>query len=237
MLDDVPMTGSVTMRILPMRNIDAEEFAKVVRELFAQGKALGKIPGTTLTGAPQGDVGTALADDFALTVVERTNTVIVAGRDEAVALVEAMQQRLDTTDASAASAVRSYPLARAGATAVSQRLEQFFNAQAQQKNFRPEDKVRMVADDRTNTLVVSTSQRSFSVLEELLKQLDREIPADLRELKLVQLTHASATRLAPLIQQLMDSRPSQILACRPDALNHNAQRRPLHERLNRVLVV
>ncbi len=236
MLDDVPMTGSVTMRILPMRNIDAQEFATVVRELFTQGKALGKIPGTTLTGAPQGDVGTALADDFALTVVERTNTVIVAGRDEAVALVEAMQQRLDTTDASAASAVRSYPLNRAGATAVSQRLEQFFNAQAQQKNFRPEDKVRMVADDRTNTLVVSTSQRSFSVLEELLKQLDREIPADLRELKLVQLTHASATRLAPLIQQLMDSRLERVRAAEPRAADLQKVTILADEQANALLV-
>lgn len=236
MLDDVPMTGSVTMRILPMRNIDAQEFATVVRELFTQGKALGKIPGTTLTGAPQGDVGTALADDFALTVVERTNTVIVAGRDEAVALVEAMQQRLDTTDASAASAVRSYPLNRAGATAVSQRLEQFFNAQAQQKNFRPEDKVRMVADDRTNTLVVSTSQRSFSVLEELLKQLDREIPADLRELKLVQLTHASATRLAPLIQQLMDSRLERVRAAEPRAADLQKVTVLADEQANALLV-
>ncbi len=236
MLDDVPMTGSVTMRILPMRNIDAQEFATVVRELFTQGKALGKIPGTTLTGAPQGDVGTALADDFALTVVERTNTVIVAGRDEAVALVEAMQQRLDTTDASAASAVRSYPLNRAGATAVSQRLEQFFNAQAQQKNFRPEDKVRMVADDRTNTLVVSTSQRSFSVLEELLKQLDREIPADLRELKLVQLTHASATRLAPLIQQLMDSRLERVRAAEPRAADLQKVTILADEQANTLLV-
>ncbi|RLS23723.1 MAG: hypothetical protein DWH71_00100, partial [Planctomycetota bacterium] len=236
MLDDVPMTGSVTMRILPMRNIDAQEFATVVRELFTQGKALGKIPGTTLTGAPQGDVGTALADDFALTVVERTNTVIVAGRDEAVALVEAMQQRLDTTDASAASAVRSYPLARAGATAVSQRLEQFFNAQAQQKNFRPEDKVRMVADDRTNTLVVSTSQRSFSVLEELLQQLDREIPADLRELKLVQLAHASATRLAPLIQQLMDSRLERVRAAEPRAADLQKVTVLADEQANALLV-
>ena len=236
MLDDVPMTGSVTMRILPMRNIDAQEFATVVRELFTQGKALGKIPGTTLTGAPQGDVGTALADDFALTVVERTNTVIVAGRDEAVALVEAMQQRLDTTDASAASAVRSYPLNRAGATAVAQRLEQFFNAQAQQKNFRPEDKVRMVADDRTNTLVVSTSQRSFSVLEELLKQLDREIPADLRELKLVQLTHASATRLAPLIQQLMDSRLERVRAAEPRAADLQKVTILADEQANALLV-
>ena len=236
MLDDVPMTGTVTMRILPMVNIDAEEFARVIRELFEQGKALGKIPGTTLTGAPQGDVGKALADDFALTVVERTNTVIVAGRDEAVALVEAMQQRLDTTDASPSSAVRSYPLARAGATTVSQRLEQFFNAQAEQKNFRPEDKVRMVADDRTNTLVVSTSQRSFSVLEELLKQLDREIPADLRELKLLQLSHASATRLAPLIQQLMDSRLERVRASEPRAADLQKVTVLADEQANALLV-
>ena len=217
MLDDVPMTGAVTMRILPLQNIDADEFSRVVRELFAQGKALGRVPGTQLVGAPQGDVGKALTDDFALTVIERTNTVVVAGRDEAVALVEALQQRLDSEDASPASGVRSYQLARAGATGITQRLQQFFDAQAQQKNFRPEDKVRIVADDRTNTLVVSTSNRSFTILEELLKQLDREVPADLRELKVVELEHASASRLAPLVQQLMDSRLDRLRAVEPRA--------------------
>jgi type II secretory pathway component GspD/PulD (secretin) len=55
------------------------------------------------------------------------------------------------------------------------------------------------------------------ILEELLKQLDREIPADLRELKLVQLEHASSTRLAPLIQQLMDSRLDRLKAVEPRA--------------------
>lgn len=236
MLDDVPMAGAVTMRILPLRNLDAEEFARVVRDLFQQGKALGRIPGTDLVGAPQGDVGKALADEFALTVIERTNTVVVAGRDEAVALVEAMQQRLDAEDASPAASVRSFSLARAGASSVAQRLRQFFEAQAQQKGFRPEDRVRIVADDRTNTLVASTSHRSFAILEELVRQLDREMPADLREVRMVDLQHASATRVAPLIQQLMDSRLERLRAVEPRAADLQKATVLADEQSNALLV-
>ncbi|MBL9141761.1 MAG: hypothetical protein JNK53_07840, partial [Phycisphaerae bacterium] len=96
MMDDVPLTEAVTMRIFPMVNLPAADFARVVRELFAQGKALGKLPGAELQGVPQGEVGRALLDSVAITVIDRTNTVVVAGREESVALVEVMQQRLDS---------------------------------------------------------------------------------------------------------------------------------------------
>ena len=145
------------------------------------------------------------------------NALIVVSTPANVEIVRELVRLLDVEAASPAASVRSYPLARAGATAVAQRLTQFFDEQAQAKAIRAEDKVRILPDERTNSLVVSTSGRSFAILEELLKQLDREIPADLRELKLIQLTHASATRLAPLVQQLMDSRQDRLKAAEPRA--------------------
>ncbi|MFO0961345.1 MAG: secretin N-terminal domain-containing protein [Phycisphaerales bacterium] len=343
MLDDVPLTEAVTMRIMPLENIEAQDFARVVRELFQQGKALGKTPGQAVEGVPEGDVGRALLDSVAITVIDRTNTVVVAGREATVALVEAMQQRLDSAkqtgtvepqlvqlryadakelaatldavlvqgqagapaagpmqkqvarlrmlaareegkpevlesdiftpmgrtliraeeslnalivvstpaniatirelvrmldveQASPAASVRTYPLQRAGATAVTQRLQSFFEAQAQAKAIRPEDRVRILPDERTNSIVVSTSSRSFAILEELLKQLDREIPADLRELKLVSLEHASATRVAPLVQQLMDSRLDRLRAVEPRAADLQKVTVLADERSNTLLV-
>ncbi len=343
MLDDTPLTEAVTLRIMPLENIEAQDFARVVRELFLQGKALGKMPGAAIDGVPEGDVGRALLDAVAITVIDRTNTVVVAGREATVALIEAMQQRLDnakqtgtvepqiitlkyadakdlaaTLDAvlvqgqatgpvagpmqkqvarlrmvaereagklevvesdiftpmsrtliraedsmnalvvvstpanlatirelvrmldveaaSPAASVRTYPLVRAGATAVSTRLQAFFEQQAQAKAIRPEDRVRILPDERTNSLVVSTSGRSFAILEELLKQLDREIPADLRELKLIALEHSSATRLAPLIQQLMDSRLDRIRAVEPRAADLQKVTILADERANTLLI-
>jgi type II secretion system protein D len=344
MLDDVPLTESVTLRIMPMENIPAADFARVVKDLFAQGKALGKLPGAEMQGVPEGDVGHALLDSVAITVIDRTNTVVVAGREESVALVEAMQLKLDnakqtgwvepriiklryaaasdlaqTLDAvlvqgqtnlpdagpmqkqvarlrtvqqlengapgqviesdvftpmsrtliradetlnalivvstennlatveqlvrmldveaaSPAASVRTYPLARAGAGSTAQRLTAFFEQQASAKAIRPEDKVRILPDERTNSIVVSTSAKSFAVVEELLKQLDREIPADLRELKTIQLTNASSNRLAPLIQQLMDARLDRLRAVEPRAADLQKITVLSDERANMLLI-
>ena len=344
MMDDVPVTDAVTMRIFPMENIPAADFARVVRELFQQGKALGKLPGAALEGVPEGDVGKALLDSLAITVIDRTNTVVVAGREESVALVEALQMKLDNSQqtgwveprvihlryaaaadlaatldavlvqgqtnlpdagpmqkqvarlrtvqqregggngqviesdvftpmsrtliradeaqnalivvstpanlatvqelvrmldveaASPAASVRTYPLARAGATATAQRLTQFFEQQAQSKAIRPEDRVRVLPDERTNSLVVSTSGKSFAVVEELLKQLDREIPADLRELKTLTLANASANRVAPLVQQLMDARLDRLRAVEPRAADLQKVTVLSDERSNTLLI-
>lgn len=344
MLDDVPVTGAVTMRIFPMANLPAADFARVVRELFAQGKALGKLPGAELQGIPEGEVGRALLDSVAITVIDRTNTVVVAGREESVALVEVMQKRLDsgtqtgwvepriiqlrhaaaadlalvldavlvqgqtnlpdagpmqkqvarlrtvqqrengsperviesdvftpmsrmviradeTTNslilvsteanlatmeqlvrmldveaASPAASVRTYPLERAGATATAQRLATFFEQQAQAKAIRPEDRVRVLPDERTNSLIVSTSGKSFAIVEELLRQLDREVPADLRELKTIQLANASANRVAPLVQQLMDARLDRLRSVEPRAADLQRVTVLADERSNTLLV-
>ena len=69
---------------------------------------------------------------------------------------------------------------------------------------RPEDRVIVQADERSNAIIVTTSPRSFAVLEGLLRTLDSEIAPDLREIRGIEVKHASATRLARLVQELMD---------------------------------
>ncbi|MHC4833385.1 MAG: secretin N-terminal domain-containing protein, partial [Planctomycetota bacterium] len=95
MLDELPLTSAVAVQFLPLEHIAAAEFARLVRELFQQGATVGRIPGTDREGVPAGAVGPALLEPVAMTVDERTNTVIVAGREEAVALVEVLKQRVD----------------------------------------------------------------------------------------------------------------------------------------------
>ncbi|MHC4320002.1 MAG: secretin N-terminal domain-containing protein [Planctomycetota bacterium] len=96
LFDELPITDGVTVQLFPLANIAADQFARIVRELFAQGKRLGAVPGTNLEAVPGGMAGRALLDEVAISVDERTNTVIVAGKQDAVALVEVLYRRIDS---------------------------------------------------------------------------------------------------------------------------------------------
>lgn len=97
MLDTLPVGDAVTIRIFHLSNTAASTVERIVRQLFAQGDVIRRTPGTTIQGIPSTETGRALAGDVAVTVDERTNAVIVAGREQAVALVEVLINQLDST--------------------------------------------------------------------------------------------------------------------------------------------
>jgi len=322
MLDELAVTTTVTVQLFPLENIAASQFATIVREMFAQGKALGRVPGTNRQAMPGGIAGRALLDEVAISVDERTNTVIVAGKEEAVALVDVLSQRIDSdmaagwveprllplrfadaTDlaetlqailvegtrdlpqamplqrqvarlrmariddtggrvleadvftpmsrliirpepqlnalmlvgtpanidvvaelvemldveaASPSAVVRVYPIEHASAARLATVIARLFDEQVQSKAIRPEDRVVVQAEERTNALIVTTSPRSFAVLESLLRTLDAEVAPDLREIRRIAIENASATRLAAMIQELMDARLERLRRVQPE---------------------
>jgi type II secretion system protein D len=95
LFDQLPITDAATVQLFPLQNIAAEQFSRIVREIFAQGKQLGRTVITNVPGVPEGAVGKALLNTVAISIDERTNTVIVAGSEDAVALVDVLAKRLD----------------------------------------------------------------------------------------------------------------------------------------------
>ncbi len=331
LFDRLPVTDAVTIQIFPLSNISAQMMMNIAADLFAQGEALSQQPGTKIKGEPTSEVGIALLDNVAMTIDERTNTLIVAGRDESLALVTVLVNKLDhnlsakwveprvipvrfadaetlaetlydvlvkgrsntantgaiqrqvarlrilrsrpdhlpndidpgtmyadadifvpmtqlliraesqlnallvvgTPDniniinelvemldipaASPSATVRIYTLKHASAGRVAAIVRNLFDQQIQTKAIRAEDKVIVQPDERTNALVVTTSTRSFAVLESLLESLDAERSPDLREIRIIYLTNASATLVAPRIQQLMDARLERMRSVAPEA--------------------
>lgn len=314
-LDALPIGDAVVVRLFPLSNASASRMRSIVEELFRRGDALRRLPGTQRLGEPSTTAGKALAGDIAITVDDRTNTLVVAGREESVAFVEVMLRELDSEQASkwieptiitlkhadpvrlrdtlrrvlteaastspelvglqrqfgrlrvlrqgkelkdpaarieadlfapitglviepestlnalivvgspanvqavkelaaqldveaaaASNTVRTYPLVHAAADRVAQIVGDLFRQRQQDPSTRPEDRVIVNADLRTNALVVSTSPRSFGVLEPLLKTLDRETVDFSVGLHLIAVEGASATILAPKIDRLMGDR-------------------------------
>ncbi len=332
-LDTVPLLDGLTVQILPLQNIQAADFVRIARDLFQQGRNLGRVPGSDLSGVPGGTVGRALLDEVAISVDARTNTVVVAGTEDAVALVEVLGQRLDadvstgwveprilvlrhadaaelagvlqevlvdgvgstqagplreqvgrlrmlrrgaeggepgdapvpgdfgrviesdvfqpmqrlvirpdirmnalilvgTPDnldvvdeltamldvpaASADATVRLYPVRHASASRLAQTLARLVDQQVSSRSLRPEDRLVVEADERTNTLVASSSRRTFALVESLLETLDSPMDPSLRDIRRIDLRTASASRVASLVQQMMDARLERLRRVQPE---------------------
>ncbi len=314
-LDTLPIGDAVVVRIFPLSNASATRAKGVVDDLFRQGEALRRLPGTRRQGLPTTATGRALAGEIAVSVDDRTNTLVVAGREEAVALVEIVIKDLDSDQAakwieptlislknadavtlattlrqvlvqglsltpealglqkqvgrlrmakagrdmndpanrveadlfaplsglviapeaqlnalivvgssaniqvvkelvamldveaaSAANTVRVFPLQRAAADRVAAMVGGLFRQRQEDPSAKDEDRLIIAADARTNSLVVSTSPKSFSILEAMLKALDTEQANSTVGLHVVPVTGANVAQLAPKIDKLMKER-------------------------------
>ncbi len=340
MLDELPLTDAVTVRIMPLENIAADEFSRIVHELFSQGKRLGVRPGSGIQGVPAGIIGRALLGDVAMTVDERTNTVIVAGTDDAVATVEVLVERLDSQvssgwldtqlvmlefadaeeladllqqvliegaddfpgaasmqkqagrlrmlgrdgmhvvesdvfrpmheltivphetlnallivgsqenldlavemvrtldieEASPSATVRFFPLEHASAAHVATTVTRLFDQQVASGVLDREDRISAQPDERTNTLIVTTSNRSFAMLDEILATLDSPLSVDFQEIHLLPLEHATASRMAAIVQRMMDARLDRLRSVEPETADLQRVTVMTDERTNSLII-
>lgn len=314
-LDVLPMGEAVVVRIFPLANASALRTKTVIDQVFAQGERLRRVPGTQRQGLPSTVTGRALAGELATSADERTNSLLVAGREEAVALVEVLIRDLDSDEvshwvepaiialehadpaeiadrlntvlvrglaaspeamglqrqfgrlrvtlsgadgkdpnarvqadlfapvqslsivpvpesasllvvgtpnnvevvrelvkqldveaASAANRVRFFALERAAADRIAAMLREIFNQRQQAGSLRPEDRLVVTADPRTNSLVVATSARSFALVERLIEQLDTAQANPSVGLHVLAVESANASDIAPQIERLMRER-------------------------------
>ena len=320
LFDRLPSTEALTVQIFPLENMSAERFVTIVEDLFEQGRDLAVLPGIEIPALPEGALGASLTERVALTVDERTNTVIAAGKESAVAFVEVMKGKLDSEigtgwvepklirleyadaadlaefieaavvegqsdlpgatpmqnqvarlramreggaravesdvfvplsrlmvradsqlnalvvvasppnlglveelvamldiEAAAPGAgVRVYAVKHGSAGRISAVISEVFEQQFKTNVIRDEDRLKAIPDPRTNSIVVSTSGRSFELFEDLLIRLDTEVPIDFREIRIIKLANSSAARLAPMVQRLMDARLERMRKVQPE---------------------
>lgn len=314
-LDALPAGEAVVIRMFPLTNSSATRAKAVIDDLFRQGDALRRVPGTRRQGQPTTATGKALAGELVVSVDERTNTLVAAGPEEAVALVEVLLKdmdsdhsakwvepaliplkfadaapladtlrqvliegmtatpesqglqkqigrlrmlrtgadlsdpdsrveadlfapltglviepepqlnalivvgsqaniavvrelvgMLDVEGASAANTVRIFPLTHAAADRVASIVSQIFNERQRDPSARAEDRVIITPDVRTNALIVSTSNRSFAILDAMLKTLDTAQANNTVGLHVIPVVGADAGQLAPRIARLMQDR-------------------------------
>ena len=204
-VDVEPPTETGIVRMYPLVNSDAQRIQSVLDGLFSKG--LYK-PGLAAAGA---SAALQAREKVSIAVDVRTNVLIVSASKENFAVIDEIIKRIDATDDfGALGDVRMYLLKSADATRLGPMLQQFFNAKrtAEQQTGASGRSlpVSIIADARTNTLLVAGSRESFQAVEAMLKQLDGDQATPAGEFRVFYLKQATAAALQPTLQSLFDRR-------------------------------
>ncbi|MDB5332402.1 MAG: gspD 1, partial [Phycisphaerales bacterium] len=171
--------------------------------------------GSAVEDALRGGKVSAAADD-------RTNTLVVTGPTETLKVIDGILQKLDDQSVSS-NEIQSYTLTYADATTTAKLITSIFKtedtSQQQQGQFpffggrggrggNPgaspstdealQAKVNAVADDRTNTVIVTAPTATQKVIKELITRLDSN-PALTSVMRVFKLKYADASDAAKLI--------------------------------------
>jgi type II secretion system protein D len=134
------------------------------------------------------------------------NRLVIGSTSTNLQALTAIVTLLDTPSAAGADSLRLFSLAHADAASLLQILNDLAARPAGPGRARAEDRPNLSVDERTNTLLASGTARALDRVAELVQQLDRELPDDLRGIRILPLQHADALPLAASLQRLLDER-------------------------------
>ena len=188
--DDFSILGDIRMFVL--KHADATRLADTLSSFFRA-----KLQAETASGSS----GRALSVTFIPD--SRTNTLLVAGSRESFAAVEEMVKKLDNEQVVQASEFRVFYLKHATATALQPTLETLFTQRVARGNVR--DPITVIADPKTNSLLVGASSADMKLAQDLIKQLDSDADQKGFAMHVFPLAKADATQVASTLEALFKS--------------------------------
>lgn len=217
---DAQFKGFVTeVKLFRLNYASAIRLAPLLQSVFAEA---GPIPGTegltmqvtrlqTLMSTNNLDGKSTLLPKVraALTIQadDPSNTLIVAARADIMPLIEDVIRGMDIPAASGMDTIRIYPLKNADASRLLRMITDIYAARG--ALMRPEERPALTIDSRTNALIVSGNERVFSFVETLIMQLDKDLPFEYGEFKVIKLENADASVVASTLQQIVNTRAQQ----------------------------
>lgn len=222
-LDSEESVGWIEPTIITLEHADATDLADLIKSTLIDGVAdapqaaglreqVGRLR-LVQQGKDPLEAGARLDSDLfgalsGLTILPEpnSNSLIIVASPANLRIVGELVKMLDVEAAAASNQVRFFALERASADRVADLLEEIFDDRRRAGIDREEDTVIIQPDLRTNTLVVSTSARSFTVLDQLVERLDRDEPDQTVGLHTIDVVGADVEQLAPRIERLMRDR-------------------------------
>ncbi|MDC0065591.1 hypothetical protein OAK15_03945 [Verrucomicrobia bacterium] len=215
-LDQKPETPGILIEVLPLEHNDASQVAGMINDVFSARRRNIQSPGQT--SPPQERVNVE-ADGL-------TNSLIITASKENVGLIRELVAKVDLEPTAETSQLTIISLEYADA----QRAAAMLRSLIKQGLYRPgisrsgparasRESIAISVDHATNTLIISASPENLAVVREVVKQIDTKNYARTGSLKIYELKHASAPRLATTIESFFKSkRAAEASLGEPDAI-------------------
>ncbi|RMF71207.1 MAG: hypothetical protein D6744_18340, partial [Planctomycetota bacterium] len=216
LFDELPASDDIQLKALRLQYANAEEVATLIQQIFDEGKKALIRPAETdsamtekgrMPPMPVTSTGRGLPYDVLVSHDVRSNTVFVVGRDDAVLLAASLVAELDHPSADLQIRPRIVPLRTIQATALKENLDQLLtermDALGADAN-KARDGAIIIADDRSNALIVTATDEMFDIVSGLAQELDHAESYRVVDTVYRRMEFADATKLAATLQELFD---------------------------------
>ncbi|GAB5404752.1 MAG: secretin N-terminal domain-containing protein [Aureliella sp.] len=172
--------------VYPLKHANGEAVETLITELYEEVYA-----------ARQGNIS--------ITALGQPNALLLIGRAEVVKTVEELIQKIDQP-LSPENQLKVIPLLHASAVDIEERVQQFF---VQQPGGNDEERVglgtrvKVLADYRTNSLIVQASPRELIEVEKLIDSLDVETSSAQNDVQVFRLKNALAEDLETVLSDVI----------------------------------
>ncbi len=235
-MDTVPISETVEVRIAHLEHADAASVVEVLQEIFAEGAdQLAGRPGGPVAGRaePATQPGRALVKPLNVSADARTNTLILSGAPDTLELAARVIKDLDQEASGVATEVRLFKLEHADAVRLAEVLEAVFaeddggddpaaegmrthvtrlvrtlpdGEQLATQFPRTRAALTIQADEATNTLVIAARKDMMPLIADVIASMDIPGAGAMNGVRIFPLTHANAGTMATMLQDLFDRR-------------------------------
>ncbi|MEE8170664.1 MAG: secretin N-terminal domain-containing protein [Phycisphaerae bacterium] len=194
-LESLPLGSNAEIRMIPIQYNSASALVDPLKQLFdARAKQL----------TPTGEVNPA--DEVVLQAEPTMNVLLVACSPENFEILSDTVKSLDQ-EKGIEGQVETFSLKHAIANKVKEALDNLFqdnglwpsNVGADSDILRERNRVTVVADDRSNVVLVSCSPQNMSVVREIIGRMDAEQPWTPAMTRFFDLVHADAVKSAAIL--------------------------------------
>lgn len=188
-IEQLSAVTTPTVEVYPLKNVDSVALGALMTRLYQQ-----------VLGPRIGDVS--------ITPLVKPNALLLVGRPENVRMAIELIQRLDQPVAPS-TRFEVYPLRNASATTAKTMIDQFLDqaeTTAEQQEAATTEattlapKAMVVADVRTNSLIVSAAPRDLAEIAALVARIDSASGAAVDQVRVFPLRNAVATEMATVLR-------------------------------------
>ena len=201
---DVDKSEDVTLRTIPLKNVNASDLAKELAPLYQKGGSR----------SPRDSVDVSAND--------RSNSLIILSREANFRAIEKLVTALDTDDAME-KVTKTFVLKNADAQDVAKQLQDlgkdqdsssrspyFFYNSSSSSSTKGSKKMSVVADRRRNCVIVQAPPSQMEGLEKMIEELDEPVSDDSLAPRIYPLKYVSAVDIEDVLNELFLKKTQQV---------------------------